>query len=165
MITRWLFNSCMRAKNSLELREKRIGTSTLPAPLHSICSIRLLDGFLCCCSREFIRFSICSTKAGTLPSCAASVASDPKSEDSTIVLLLNFGGILQGIACPTMEYAQLVIQNKENVSMFHKDGSHTACQKYVSVGFWSRTYKSMGIGECAGMPGNYGIFELKRFRI
>ena len=39
--------------------------------------------------------SICSTKVGTLPSCAASTTSDPKFEDSTTVLLLNFCSILQ----------------------------------------------------------------------
>ena len=34
------------------------------------------------------------------------------SRDSTVVLPLNFGGILQQKVCPTMEYAQLNIQNK-----------------------------------------------------
>ena len=76
-------------------------------------SIRLLDGFPCCCTREFIRFSICSTKVGTFPSCDASATSNPEFEDSTIVLLLNFGGIPQQIRCPAMEYAQLNIQNKK----------------------------------------------------
>ena len=33
--------------------------------------------------------------------------------DSIVVLLLNFGGILQQKACPTMEYAGLNIQNKK----------------------------------------------------
>ena len=81
--------------------------------LPSTCSIRLLDGFPCCRTREFIRFSIYSTKAETLPSCAAFVALDLESKDSTIVLLLNFSGILQQIACPIVEYAQLNIQNKK----------------------------------------------------
>ena len=44
---------------------------------------------------RFITFSICSTKARNLPSYAASATSDPKSGDSTVVLVLNFGGILQ----------------------------------------------------------------------
>ena len=84
----------MKAINSLELLEKRIGMSTLPTILPSTCLVRLLDGFPCYLIGEFIRFSICSTKAGTLPLCATSTASDPESEDSTVVLLLNFGGIL-----------------------------------------------------------------------
>ena len=54
---------------------------------------RLLDGFPCRCIGEFIRFSICSTRVGTLPSCAASAASNPESGDSTVVLLLNYCGI------------------------------------------------------------------------
>ena len=28
----------------------------------------------------------------------------------------------------------------------------------VYVGFWSKTYKSMRIGKCAGMPINFSIF-------
>ena len=40
-------------------------------------------------------FSIHSTKVRTLPSCATSAASDPESEDSIVILLLDFGGILQ----------------------------------------------------------------------
>ena len=39
-------------------------------------------------------FSICSTKVGTLPSCVVSATSNLEFEDSTVVLLLNFGGIL-----------------------------------------------------------------------
>ena len=39
-------------------------------------------------------FSICSTKVGTLPSCVVSATSNPEFGDSTIALLLNFGGIL-----------------------------------------------------------------------
>ena len=54
----------------------------------------LLDGLPYDFTREFIRFSICSTKVETLPFCAVSTASDLESEDSTTVLL-NFGGILQ----------------------------------------------------------------------
>ena len=72
-----------------------MGTSTLPTPLPSTCSIRLFDGLSYYRTGEFIRFSICSTRAGTLPSCAASIASDLESGDSIVVLLLNFGGILQ----------------------------------------------------------------------
>ena len=60
----------------------------------------LLDGFPYCRTGEFIRFSICSTKARTLPSYANSTSLDPESEDSTIVLLLNFGGILLQKSCP-----------------------------------------------------------------
>ena len=112
MTSRWLLISCMKTLHSLELLEKRIGTSTLPVPLPSTYSIRLLDGFPYCRTREFIRFSIYSTKARTLPSYVASVASDLESGDSTVVLLLNFGSILQQKVCPTMEYAQLNIQNK-----------------------------------------------------
>ena len=41
--------------------------------------------------------------AGTLPSYAAFEASDLESIDSTVVLLLNFGGINQEKACPTVE--------------------------------------------------------------
>ena len=66
-------------------------TCTLP----STCSIGLVDGFLYCHSGEFIKLSICSSKARTLPSCFVSTTSDPESGDSTVVLLLNFGGILQ----------------------------------------------------------------------
>ena len=50
---------------------------------------------------------------------------------------------------------------QKDVSMFHKDVSHQECQKYVYVGFWSRTYKNMGIGECEDVLGNYSISELK----
>ena len=39
-------------------------------------------------------FSICYTRAGTLPSYVASAASNLESRDSIVVLLLNFGGIL-----------------------------------------------------------------------
>ena len=60
-----------------------------------------------------MRFSICSTKAGTLPSSAASTASYLESKYSTVVLLLNFGGILQQKECPTVEYAQMNIQNEK----------------------------------------------------
>ena len=35
----------------------------------------------------------------------------------------------------------------------------------VYVGFLSKTYKSTGIGECTGVPKNYSIFKLKRYRI
>ena len=42
-----------------------------------------------------------------------------------------------------------------------KDVSHREFQKYVSTEFWSRTYKSTGIDECAGVPGNYSISKLK----
>ena len=84
--------------------------------------------------------------AGTLHSYAASAASDPESEDSIVVLLLNFGGILQQITCHygicTTDHTK-----QKDVSMFHKDVSHWACQKYVLAGFWSKTYKSKGIGE------------------
>ena len=135
--------------------------STLSAHLPSTCSIGLLEGFPYCRTGEFIKFSICSTKAGTLPSYAAFAALDPESGDSTIVLLLNFGGILQQNVCPTVEFAQLNITKQKDVSMFHKDVSHQACQKYFSAGFWSRPYKSAGIGECAGVPRNYTISELK----
>ena len=51
---------------------------------------------------------------------------------------------------------------QKDVSMFHKDVSHRACQKYVLAIFWSKTYKSTGIGEYAGVPRNYSIFELKQ---
>ena len=139
-----------------------IDTSTLPAPLPSTYSTRLLDGFPYCCIGEFIKFSICSTKAGTLSSYAASIASNLESGDSTVVLLLNFGGILQKIECLIVEYAQIIIQNKK-MYRCSTNMSHWECQKYVSVGFWSRTYKSTGIGECAGMPGNYSFFALKRY--
>ena len=40
-------------------------------------------------------------KVGTLPSCAASTTSDLEFEGSTVVFLLNFGGILQKKVCPT----------------------------------------------------------------
>ena len=69
-----------------------------------------------CHTREFIGFSICSTKAGTLLSCVASTASNPESGDSTVVLL-NFGGILQQKVCATVEYAQLDIQNKKYIDV------------------------------------------------
>ena len=62
---------------------------------------RLLDGFPCRRIREFIRFSICSTMVGTLPSCATSAASNPEYEDSTVVLLLNYGSIVFSKKCPT----------------------------------------------------------------
>ena len=39
-------------------------------------------------------FFICSTRAKTLPSYAAFAALDLESEDSTVVLLLNFCDIL-----------------------------------------------------------------------
>ena len=51
-------------------------------------------GFPYCRIGEFIKFSICSTRDETLPSCAASAASDPESGDFILVLLLIFGGIL-----------------------------------------------------------------------
>ena len=51
---------------------------------------------------------------------------------------------------------------QKDVSMFYKDVSHRVCQKYVPIGFWSKTYKNMGIGECAGVSGNYSISKLKR---
>ena len=35
----------------------------------------------------------------------------------------------------------------------------------VSGGFWSISYKSMGIYEYAGVLKNYNIFELKQYRI
>ena len=79
----------------IRIIRERIGTSTLPRPLPSTCLIGLLDGFPCCHIGEFLRFSICSTKAGTLPSYAAFASSDLEFRDSTIVLYLNFGGILQ----------------------------------------------------------------------
>ena len=79
--------------NSLKLLEK-ISTSTLLAPLPSTCSIGLLDGFPYYRNGEFIKFSICITRDETLPSCAASAASDHESGDSTLVLLLIFYGIL-----------------------------------------------------------------------
>ena len=34
----------------------------------------------------------------------------------------------------------------------------------VSVGFWSRTYKSTGIGECTGVLRNYSISKMKLCR-
>ena len=101
--------------------------------------------------------------AGTLPLCATSTASDPESRDSTVVLLLNFDSILKKNVCLIMEYAQLYKKQKD-VSMFHKDVSPRGCQKYVSIGFWSRTYKSTRIGECTGVQENYSISELKRCR-
>ena len=101
MIIRWLFISYMTAWNSLKLLEKKIGTSTLPALLPSTCSIRLLDGFPYCRTREFIRLSICSARARTLPSYAASTTLDPKSKVSRIVLLLIFCGVLQTKMGPT----------------------------------------------------------------
>ena len=60
-----------------------------------------LDGFPYCRTREFIKCSICITKARTLPSCVAFAASDPESGDSIIVLLLKFDGILQQKSSPT----------------------------------------------------------------
>ena len=72
-----------------------------------------MDGFPYCRIGEFIRFYICSIKVGTLPSYAASTASDPESRDSTVVLFLNFGGILKQKSGSTMEYAQLQIKNKK----------------------------------------------------
>ena len=39
-------------------------------------------------------FFICSTRARTLIFCAAFAALDPESEDSTVVLLLNFCDVL-----------------------------------------------------------------------
>ena len=95
----------------IRIIRERIGMPTLPRPLPSSCLIGLLDGFPYCCTGEFIRFSICSTKAETLPSYAASASSDLESRDSKIVLL-NFGGILQEKTCHAMEYAYLNIQNK-----------------------------------------------------
>ena len=58
-------------------------------------------------------FFICSTRVGTLPSYATSAALDPKSGDTTIVLLLNFGGILQQKLGSAVEYAQLYIYKKK----------------------------------------------------
>ena len=122
---------------SLELLEKRISMSTLLAPLPSTCSIGLLDGFPYCRTGEFIRFSICSIKAGNFPSYAASTTSDPESEDSIVVLLLNFLFSKNGShhdLCTTIY----------NVSMFHKDVSHRACQKYDSVGgFFSGIHQNI----------------------
>ena len=117
MINRWLFNSCMRTCKSLELINRRIGTSILPAALHSTCSIGLLSGFPCCLTKEFIRLSICSTMAGTLPLCTASTSSDPESRDSTIVLLLNFDSILNQNAFLVMEYAQLYEKTKRCIDV------------------------------------------------
>ena len=79
----------------IKLLEKRIGTSILPAPLPSTYSIGLLDGFPYYRAKEFIRFSIYSTRARILSSYVASTASNLESGDSTVVLLLNFCGILQ----------------------------------------------------------------------
>ena len=138
--------------------------STLPAPIPSICSIGLLDGFPCYRTGEFIMFSICSTKDRTLPSCAASAASDPQSRalqlsySSIFVAFFNKKLPHHGI-CTTKHTKQ------KDVSIFRKDVSHRACKKYVYAEFWSRTCKSTGIGECTSVPRNYSISELKRCRI
>ena len=62
---------------------------------------------------EFIRFSIYSTRVGTLPSRVVSRASDLESEDSTIVLLLNFGGILQQKCVPPWNMHNYIKTNKK----------------------------------------------------
>ena len=81
----------------------------------------MLDGFPCSRTREFIKFSIYFTKAGTLPSCAAFAASNLESVDSTVVLLLNFGGILQ-------QKLSLTERAKNMVSGF-SSGIHQNIQK------------------------------------
>ena len=130
-----------------------MGTSTLHAYLPSTCSIGLLDRFPCCCIGEFIRFSICSTKAKTLPSYATFAALDPEFGDSAVVLLLNFGGIfLANCVCPTVEYAQLIIQNKKIYRCSTKMCPTGCTKNYVFAGFWSRTYKTTRIGECVMSP-------------
>ena len=84
----------------------------------------LLDGFRCCHTGEFIRFSICSTKVGTLPSYVASAASDPEFGDFTIVLLLNFGGILQqklGLTkCAKNMFGRFFSGIHQNIQKAHK---------------------------------------------
>ena len=132
MIIPRIFISCIRALNSLKLLEKRIDTFTLPAPLPSICSIGLLDGFPYCCTGEFIKFSIHSTRAGTLLSYTTSTATDPKSKVYIVVLLLNFGGILQRKWVPLWNMRNY--KKTKRCVDFHKDGSHRACQIYVSIG-------------------------------
>ena len=84
-----------------EIHQLLIGTSTLLTPIPSTCSTEVLDGFHYFHTGEFIKFSICSTKARTLPSGAAFVTSNPKSGDSTIVILLNFDVILRQKCVPT----------------------------------------------------------------
>ena len=137
--------------------------STLPAPVPSICSIGLLDGFPCYRTGEFIMFSICSTIELFLH--VLLLQHQILSSELYNCLTPQFLWHSSTKSCPTMEYAQLNIQKKKDVSIFHKDVSHRACKKYVYAEFWSRTYKSTRIGECAGMPGNYSISKLKRCRI
>ena len=96
-----------------------------------------LDGFPYYRTGEFIRFSICSTKAGTLPSYAASAVSNPEFGDFTVVLLLSFGGILQQKSGP--------IGHAKNMFGGFSSGIHYNIKK------------SIEIGECVGMLGNYSI--------
>ena len=52
-------------------------------------------------------------------------------------------------------------KKQKDISTFHKDVSHWACQKYVSVGFTLEHTKSTGIGGYTGMLRNYSISKLK----
>ena len=54
---------------------------------------------------------------GTLPSYDAFEASNLESRDSTVVLLLNFGGIIQQKACPIVEYTQLYKNKKKCIDV------------------------------------------------
>ena len=121
MIIPRLFISCIRALNLLKLLEKRIVTFTLPTPFPSICSKELLDGFPYCCTGEFIKFSIHSTRARTLLSYTTSTTTDPKSEVSTVVLPLNFGGILQRKWVPLWNMHNYIKKQKD-VWIFTKMG-------------------------------------------
>ena len=103
----------------------------------------MLDGFPCYRTGEFIRFSICSTRAGTFLSCASSTISDPESEDSTVVLLLNFCGIFQQNLVPS-HLPKICL-----VDFLVNSPKHT---------------KSEEIGGCPGVLGNYSISELKPCR-
>ena len=71
----------------------------------------------------------------TLPSYATFTSSDLESRDSIVVLILNFDSILKK-KCMSHHGICTTIKKQKYVSIFHKDVSHWACQKYVYVGFW-----------------------------
>ena len=162
MITHWLSISYMRAGNSLELLEKRIDTSTLPAPLpssliklgcwmdspvitmeNSSGSLSVPLGLKRFLYVLLLHYQILSPETLQL------------SYSSILVAFFNKKGLI-------VEYAQLYKKTKRCVD-FHKDMSHRACQTYVSVLFLPEHTKSMGIGECTCILGNFSIFKLKLF--
>ena len=61
-------------------------------------------------------------------------------------------------------YIYIYIYKQKDVSMFHKDVSHQASQKYFYVGFAPEHTKNMRIGGCAGLLGNYSISKIKLYR-